>query len=230
MHKTIRIRYLDIREDLSEKISGYSIPDGYQTYCIRIRYWNKIYVFVSVIRKNPYIKKFHPNQCSAFSNLDPNGYFPNHITCLHLIHSSVRPIYELRAPTCGPDPSVSRARVLLRWQVDPTCQWPARASLPTLDPLVRFGLGPRPCALRGARTRIRSHGHHGQPMWGLLHWEIAWALGTLPHEYIRERLGRARPFVKRRERGRHREGERFRVAAGNPRLTCAPARIVAPRV
>jgi hypothetical protein len=150
----------------------------------------------------------------------PDEYFPNHITCLlstHLIHSSARPSYESRAPTCGPDPSVSCARVLLRWQVDPTCQWPARALLPTLDPLVRFGLGPRPCALRGARTRIRSHGRHGRPMWGLLHREIAWALGTLPHEYIRERLGHARPFVKRWERGRHREGERFRVAAGNPR-------------
>jgi hypothetical protein len=51
MHTTIRIRYPDIREDLSEKISGYSISDGYQTYCIRIRYPNKISVFVSVIRK-----------------------------------------------------------------------------------------------------------------------------------------------------------------------------------
>jgi hypothetical protein len=37
MHTAIRIRYPDIREDLSEKISGYSISDGYQTYCIRIR-------------------------------------------------------------------------------------------------------------------------------------------------------------------------------------------------
>jgi hypothetical protein len=52
MHTAIRIRYPDIREDLSEKISGYSISDGYQTYCIRIRYPNKISVFVSVIRKN----------------------------------------------------------------------------------------------------------------------------------------------------------------------------------
>ena len=51
MHTAIRIRYPDIREDLSEKISGYSISDGYQTYCIRIRYPNKISVFVSVIRK-----------------------------------------------------------------------------------------------------------------------------------------------------------------------------------
>jgi hypothetical protein len=51
MHTAIRIRYPDIRKDLSEKISGYSISDGYQTYCIRIRYPNKIFVFVSVIRK-----------------------------------------------------------------------------------------------------------------------------------------------------------------------------------
>jgi hypothetical protein len=51
MNTAIRIRYPDIREDLSEKISGYSISDGYQTYCIRIRYPNKISVFVSVIRK-----------------------------------------------------------------------------------------------------------------------------------------------------------------------------------
>jgi hypothetical protein len=51
MHTAIRIRYPDIREDLSEKVSGYSISDGYQTYCIRIRYPNKISVFVSVIRK-----------------------------------------------------------------------------------------------------------------------------------------------------------------------------------
>ena len=51
MHTAIRIRYPDIREDLSEKISEYSISDGYQTYCIRIRYPNKISVFVSVIRK-----------------------------------------------------------------------------------------------------------------------------------------------------------------------------------
>jgi hypothetical protein len=51
MHTAIRIRYPDIREDLSEKISGYSISDGYQTYCFRIRYPNKISVFVSVIRK-----------------------------------------------------------------------------------------------------------------------------------------------------------------------------------
>jgi hypothetical protein len=51
MHTAIRIRYPDIREDLSEKISGYSISDGYQAYCIRIRYPNKISVFVSVIRK-----------------------------------------------------------------------------------------------------------------------------------------------------------------------------------
>jgi hypothetical protein len=51
MHTAIRIRYPNIQEDLSEKISGYSISDGYQTYCIRIRYPNKISVFVSVIRK-----------------------------------------------------------------------------------------------------------------------------------------------------------------------------------
>jgi hypothetical protein len=51
MHTTIRIRYPDIREDLSEKVSGYSISDGYQTYCIRIWYLNKISIFVSVIRK-----------------------------------------------------------------------------------------------------------------------------------------------------------------------------------
>jgi hypothetical protein len=51
MHTAIRIRHPDIREDLSEKISGYSISDGYQAYCIRIRYPNKISVFVSVIRK-----------------------------------------------------------------------------------------------------------------------------------------------------------------------------------
>jgi hypothetical protein len=51
MHTAIRIRYPDIREDLSEKVSGYSISDGYQTYCIRIRYSNKISVFVSFIRK-----------------------------------------------------------------------------------------------------------------------------------------------------------------------------------
>jgi hypothetical protein len=51
MHTAIRIRYPDIREDLSEKISRYSISDGYRTYCIRIRYLNKISVFVSVIRK-----------------------------------------------------------------------------------------------------------------------------------------------------------------------------------
>jgi hypothetical protein len=51
MHTAIRIRYPDIREDLSEKVSEYSISDGYQTYCIRIRYPNKISVFVSVIRK-----------------------------------------------------------------------------------------------------------------------------------------------------------------------------------
>jgi hypothetical protein len=67
MHKTIRIY---------EKISRYSISDGYQEYCIRIRYPNKISVFVSVIRK------FYPNQCSPSSNLDPDGYFPNHITSL----------------------------------------------------------------------------------------------------------------------------------------------------
>jgi hypothetical protein len=41
MHTTIRIfekiyprKYPDIQEDLSEKISGYSISDMYQTYCI----------------------------------------------------------------------------------------------------------------------------------------------------------------------------------------------------
>ena len=51
MHTAIRIRYPYIREDLSEKISRYSISDGYQTYCIRIRYPNKISVFVSVIQK-----------------------------------------------------------------------------------------------------------------------------------------------------------------------------------
>jgi hypothetical protein len=51
MHTAIRIRYPNIREDLSEKISRYSISDGYQTYCIRIRYPNRISVFVSVIRK-----------------------------------------------------------------------------------------------------------------------------------------------------------------------------------
>jgi hypothetical protein len=51
MHSPIWIRYPDIREDLSEKISGYSISDGYQTYCIRIRYPNRISVYVSVIRK-----------------------------------------------------------------------------------------------------------------------------------------------------------------------------------
>jgi hypothetical protein len=51
MHTAIRIRHPDIREDLSEKIFGYSISDGYQAYCIRIRYPNKISVFVSVIRK-----------------------------------------------------------------------------------------------------------------------------------------------------------------------------------
>jgi hypothetical protein len=83
MHTTIRIRYPDIREDLSEKISGYSISDGYQTYYIRIRYPNKISVFVSVIRKkNLDIRKFHPNQCSPSSNPDPDGYFSNHITSL----------------------------------------------------------------------------------------------------------------------------------------------------
>jgi hypothetical protein len=51
MHIAIRIRYPDIREDLSEKIPGYSISDVYQTYCIRIRYLNRISVFVSIIRK-----------------------------------------------------------------------------------------------------------------------------------------------------------------------------------
>jgi hypothetical protein len=51
MHTAIRIRYPDIRKDLSKKIFGYSISDGYQTYCIRIRYPNKISVFVSFIRK-----------------------------------------------------------------------------------------------------------------------------------------------------------------------------------
>jgi hypothetical protein len=82
MHTAIRIRYPDIREDLSEKISGYSISDGYQPYCIRIRYPNKISVFVSVIRKSPDIRKFYPNQRSPSSNPDPDGYFPNHITSL----------------------------------------------------------------------------------------------------------------------------------------------------
>jgi hypothetical protein len=82
MHTTIRIRYPDMREDLSEKVSGYSISDGYQTYCIRIRYPNKISVFVSLSEKSPDIRKFHPNQCSPSSNPDPDGYFSNHITSL----------------------------------------------------------------------------------------------------------------------------------------------------
>jgi hypothetical protein len=55
MHIAIWIRYPDIQDDLSEKISGYSIYDRYQTYCIQIRYPNIISVFVFVIRKS---KKF----------------------------------------------------------------------------------------------------------------------------------------------------------------------------
>jgi hypothetical protein len=34
MYTATQIRYPDIRENLSEKISGYSISDGYHTYCI----------------------------------------------------------------------------------------------------------------------------------------------------------------------------------------------------
>jgi hypothetical protein len=70
MHTAIRIRYPDIREDLSEKISGYSISE--QNIRIRIRY----------PEKSPDIRKFHLNQCSPSSNPDPDGYFPNHITSL----------------------------------------------------------------------------------------------------------------------------------------------------
>jgi hypothetical protein len=70
MHTAIRIRYPDIREDLSEKISGYSISE--QNIRIRIRF----------PKKCPDIRKFHPNQYSPSSNPDPDGYFPNHITSL----------------------------------------------------------------------------------------------------------------------------------------------------
>jgi hypothetical protein len=43
---------------------------------------------------------------------------------------------------------------------------------------------------------------------GLLHREIVWALGTLPHEYIREWPGLVWPSVKLWEKRRHRERER----------------------
>jgi hypothetical protein len=59
-----------------------------------IRYPNKIFVFISVIRKNPDIRKFHPNQCSPSSNPDPDGYFPNHIT-------SLLPVLLLAVPSRG---------------------------------------------------------------------------------------------------------------------------------
>jgi hypothetical protein len=60
MHTATRIRYPNIREDLSENISGYSISDGYQTYCVRIRYPNRISIFVSVIRKKSEYQKISP--------------------------------------------------------------------------------------------------------------------------------------------------------------------------
>jgi hypothetical protein len=64
---------------------------------------------------------------------------------------------------------------------------------------------------------------------GLLRRVIVWVLGTSPHGYICERLGHARPDVKRRERGRHTKGERSEDAAGNPRSSSATTGIVAPR-
>jgi hypothetical protein len=78
MHIAIRIRYSDIREDLSEKISEYLISNGYQTYCIRIRY---PYSY-PLSKKYLNIRKFHLNQRSPSSNLDSDGYFLNHITSL----------------------------------------------------------------------------------------------------------------------------------------------------
>jgi hypothetical protein len=85
------------------------------------------------------------------------------------------------------------------------------------------------CLMRRPRARRIS-----RPPWltwagGLLRWVIVWVLGTSPHGYICERLGHARPDVKRRERGRHTEGERSEDAAGNPRSSSATTGIVAPR-
>jgi hypothetical protein len=82
MHTTIRIRFPNIREDLSEKISGYSISDGHQTYCIRIRYPNRISVFISVIQKKYGYPKISSERAFTIFESRFRRIFPNHITSL----------------------------------------------------------------------------------------------------------------------------------------------------
>jgi hypothetical protein len=60
------IRIFDIRR-ISDILYSNAISE--QNIRIRIRY----------PKKSPDIQKFHPNQRSPSSNLDSDGYFPNHI-------------------------------------------------------------------------------------------------------------------------------------------------------